>query len=198
MSPAHRTILALFLQQIDQLEQQIQKLDQQLAEAQQDYREALGRLCEVPGIDLLAARQILAEIGPDLAAFASAEQLSSWAGLCPGRQESAEVSSSNRCPKGNRHLRRILHQSAWAAIRTKGSYFQACFQRWLPRLGARKAAWAVAHKLLRLLWILLRHNRSYQERGTLPLDPLAVKRALRRHTKALQRLGFQVTISSAG
>jgi transposase len=197
MSLAHRMILGLFLDQMDQLEQQIHKLDEQLAQAQQGYREALARLCAVPGIDLHASRQILAEIGPEVAAFASPEQLASWAGVCPGRQESAEVSYSNRSPKGNRHLRRILNQSAWAAIRTKGSYFQACFQRWLPKLGAQKAAWAVAHKLLRLIWTLLRHNRPYQERGTLPLDPLAVKRALKRHTKALQRLGFQVTVTAA-
>ena len=193
----HRMILGLFLNQIDQLEEQIQKIDEQLATEQQAYGEALARLCRMPGIDLHAARQIIAEIGPDVAAFASPQQLASWTGVCPGRQESADVSYSNRCPKGNRHLRRILNQVAWAAVRTKGSYFQACFQRWLPRLGAQKAAWAIAHKILRLIWRLLRHNANYQERGPLLLDPKAVKRARNRHLRALQKLGFQVTLTTA-
>jgi transposase len=193
----HRMILGLFLNQIDQLEEQIQKIDEQLATEQQAYGEALARLCRMPGIDLHAARQIIAEIGPDVAAFASPQQLASWTGVCPGRQESADVSYSNRCPKGNRHLRRILNQVAWAAVRTKGSYFQACFQRWLPRLGAQKAAWAIAHKILRLIWKLLRHHANYQERGPLLLDPKAVKRARNRHLRALQKLGFQVTLTTA-
>jgi transposase len=193
----HRMILGLFLNQIDQLEEQIQKIDEQLATEQQAYGEALARLCRMPGIDLHAARQIIAEIGPDVAAFASPQQLASWTGVCPGRQESADVSYSNRCPKGNRHLRRILNQVAWAAVRTKGSYFQACFQRWLPRLGAQKAAWAIAHKILRLIWRLLRHNANYQERGPLLLDPKAVKRARNRHLRALQKLGFQVSLTTA-
>jgi transposase len=192
----HRMILGLFLNQIDQLEEQIQKIDEQLATEQQAYCEALARLCKMPGIDLHAARQIIAEIGPDVAAFASPQQLASWTGVCPGRQESADVSYSNRCPKGNRHLRRILNQVAWAAVRTKGSYFQACFQRWLPRLGPQKAAWAIAHKILKLIWRLLRHNANYQERGSLLLDPKAAKRARNRHLRALQKLGFQVTLTT--
>ena len=195
--PAHRMILGLFLNQIDQLEEQIQKIDEQLATEQQAYREALARLCQMPGIDLHAARQIIAEIGPDVAAFASPQQLASWTGVCPGRQESADVSYSNRCPKGNRRLRRILNQVAWAAVRTKGSYFPACFQRWLPRLGPQKAAWAIAHKILRLIWRLLRHNANYQERGPLLLDPKAARRARNRHLRALQKLGFQVTLTTA-
>lgn len=193
----HRMILGLFLNQIDQLQEQIQKIDEQLATEQQAYREALARLCQMPGIDLHAARQIIAEIGPDVAAFASPQQLASWTGVCPGRQESADISYSNRCPKGNRHLRRILNQVAWAAVRTKGSYFQACFQRWLPRLGPQKATWAIAHKILKLIWRLLRHNTNYQERGPLLLDPKAAKRARNRHIRALQKLGFQVTLAPA-
>jgi transposase len=193
----HRMILGLFLNQIDQLEEQIQKIDEQLATEQQAHREALARLCQMPGIDLHAARQIIAEIGPDVAAFASPQQLASWTGVCPGRQESADVSYSNRCPKGNRHLRRILNQVAWAAVRTKGSYFQACFQRWLPRLGPQKAAWAIAHKILKVIWRLLHHNTNYQERGPLLLDPKAAKRARNRHIRALQKLGFQVTLAPA-
>jgi transposase len=193
--PEHRTILKLFLDQIDQLEKQIQELERQLANAQQASAEAIARLCRVPGIDLHAARQIVAEIGPEVAAFASPEKLAAWAGVCPGRQESAGISYSNRSPKGNAHLRRILNQAAWAAIRTKGSYFQIRFQRWIGRLGPQKAAWAVAHKLLRLIWKILRHETEYHEYGPLLQDPQAVKRQRIRHTAALRKLGFAVTLT---
>jgi len=196
--PAHRTILKLFLDQIDQLEKHIQDLERRLAEAQQPYQEAIARLCRVPGIDLHAARQIVAEIGPEAAAFASPEKLAAWVGVCPGRQESAEISYSNHSPKGNPHLRRILSQVAWAAIRTKGSHFQIRFQRWIGRLGPQKAAWAIAHKLVRLIWKILRHGTEYQEYGPLLLDPQAVKRQRLRHTAALRKLGFSVTLTPLG
>ncbi len=195
LSAAHREILKLFLAQIDQLENQIQQMEQLLAESQAAYSEALARLCQVPGINLQAARQIIAEVGPDVAAFASAAQLASWAGCCPGEEESAGVCYSKQSPKGNPHLRRILNQVAWAAVRSKGSYFQACFQRWIPRLGAKKAVWAVAHKILRLIWKLLHHQTEYEERGPLINDPAALKRAIRRHTSALRKLGLDVTVT---
>jgi len=161
---------------------------------QQEQVEAIQRLCEIPGINVQAARIILAEVGAEAAEFATAVQLASWAGVCPGREESAGVSHSNRSPKGNRHLRRVLNQVAWAAIRTKGSYFQIRFERWVVRLGAQKAAWAIAHKILKLVWKVLKQAVRYQEHGTLPLDPKAVKRLRLRHTEALRKLGFKVTL----
>ncbi len=194
---AHREILKIFLNQIDGLEKQIQEIEQQLAKEQQEYADAIKRLCEIPGIDVQAARIILAEVGPEAVAFATAAQLASWAGACPGRDESAGISHSNASPKGNRHLRRILNQIAWAAIRTKGSYFQIKFERWVVRLGPQKAAWAIAHKILKLIWKVLKQGVRYQERGTLPTDPKAVKRLRLRHIAALKKLGFEVTLTPA-
>jgi len=194
MLSAHREIVKMFLEQIDGLEKQIQEIEKQLANEQQEQVEAIQRLCEIPGINVQAARIILAEVGAEAAEFATAVQLASWAGVCPGREESAGVSHSNRSPKGNRHLRRVLNQVAWAAIRTKGSYFQIRFERWVVRLGAQKAAWAIAHKILKLVWKVLKQAVRYQEHGTLPLDPKAVKRLRLRHTEALRKLGFKVTL----
>ena len=197
MLPVHRQILRLFLEQVDELDKQIQQIERQLAEAQQEHVEAIRRLCEIPGIDVNAARQIVAEVGATVAAFATAEQLASWAGVCPGREESAGVSSRNASAKGNRHLRRILNQVAWAAVRTKGSYFQLRFERWVVRLGANQAAWAIAHKVLKLIWKVLKQGVHYQERGTLPQDPKAVKRLRLRHTAALRKPGYTVTLTPA-
>jgi transposase len=197
MLPAHRQILQMFLNQIDGLEKQIQEIEQHLGKEQQEYADAIRRLCEIPGIDVQAARIILAEVGAEAVAFATAAQLASWAGVCPGREESAGVSHSNASPKGNRHLRRILNQIAWAAIRTKGSYFQIKFERWVVRLGPQKAAWAIAHKILRLIWKVLQQGVRYQEHGTLPTDPKALKRLRLRHTAALKKMGYEVTLTPA-
>ena len=78
---------------------------------------------------LYSAHQIIAEMGPEAATFPSAGQAASWMGVCPGREESAGESNNNRSPKGNRPLRRLLNQLAWAAVRNKDSYFQDLFRR---------------------------------------------------------------------
>jgi transposase len=197
MLPAHRQILKLFLDQIDDLEKQIQQIDRQLAEAQQEHVGAIERLCQIPGIDVNAARLIVAEVGARAESFDTAAQLASWAGVCPGREESAGVSSSDAYAKGNRHLRRVLNQVAWAALRTKGSYFQLRFERWVVRLGPRKAAWAIAHKVLKLVWKVLKQGVRYQERGTLQQDAKAAKRLRLRYTAALRKLGYTVTLTPA-
>jgi transposase len=196
--PGHREILKMFLDQIDGLEKQIQSIERHLEKEQQEHVEAIKRLCEIPGINIQAARIILAEVGAEAAAFATAAQLASWAGVCPGRDESAGISHSNASPKGNRYLRRILNQVAWAAVRTKGSIFEIRFRKWVVRLGPQKAAWATAHKILRLIWKVLKQGVRYQEYGTLPLDPKAVKRQQQRHTAALRKLGFKVTLTPEG
>jgi transposase len=99
----------------------------------------LSKVYEVPGLGLDSAQQIIAEIGPEAASSPSAGQVASWVGVCPGREESAGESHSNRSPKGNRPMRRLLNQVAWAAVRTKGSYFQNLFRRLLVRKGAKVA-----------------------------------------------------------
>ena len=101
------------------------------------------RLAEVPGYGVDSAQQVIAEVGPAAATFPSPEQLSSWVGTCPGREESAEVSKNNRSPKGNRMMRRVLNQVAHAAVKTKGSVFQALYRRFVIRLGHNKAIWAI-------------------------------------------------------
>ena len=115
----------------------------------------MKRLAAVPGLGADSAQQILAEIGPQAQAFPSSEQLCSWVGVCPGRNESAEHNRSGRCAKGNRYLRRILCQGAQAAVKKNGSYLQALFRRLMPRLGYLKAIWAIAHRLCQIVWNIL-------------------------------------------
>ncbi|MBI2680704.1 MAG: transposase [Candidatus Solibacter usitatus] len=113
-------MLRLFLERLGLLDRQVQLLDRMAAETMQPYEEAVIRLAEVPGFGPDSAQQTIAEVGAQAQSFASAAQFASWAGLCPGREESAEHNYSSRSPKGNPFLRRILTQAAQAA------------QAWLP------------------------------------------------------------------
>ena len=190
-----RQLLVLLLEQLTLLDRQIERLFQLAASAMQEWQAAIGRLMEIPGIQMLVAQQIVAEAGPDAAAFPSAAQFTSWIGLCPGTNESAGENHSSRCPKGNRYLRRSLCQAAQAAARTKNSRFQALFRRLLPRLGFAKAIWAVARHIAIVVWLVLHNAVRYQERGGLS-TPQAIKRRTQYLLKSLREAGYTVEIRS--
>lgn len=190
-----RGLLDQALQRIEMLDGQQQQLQQWLSAMQREYASTWRRLGQVPGIDVCAAQKILAAIGPQAAAFPSSGHLASWVGVCPGRNESAEHSASNHCPKGYRPLRALLAQIAWAAVRTKGSYFQELFRRWVPRMGVQKAIWAVAHKVVRIIWRILHEGDTYVERGALALDETSRQRKKKRLMQALRRLGYEVALN---
>jgi transposase len=109
LHPVYRRLLKMVLEGLQFLEQEIVKLDQEMASLLREHQEAVQRLAEVPGLGVDSAQQIIAEVGAQAATFASPKNLSSWVGACPGDDESAGVSKSHRCPKGNRHMRRILN-----------------------------------------------------------------------------------------
>jgi transposase len=144
-------------------------------------------------VQVYAAQELLAEIGPQAVAFPSAAQFASWVGLCPGQQESAGVSYSTRSPKGNRYLRRLLCQLGWAALHTKGTFFASLFARLSPKLGAKGAAWAVAHRLGRVIWVLLHRGIDYAERGPVHQNPQHLRRKFRRLLIDLSRAGIDAS-----
>jgi transposase len=185
-------LLQLALQRLKLLDEQIQKIDELTAQQLKKNEEAVTRVAAIPGFGVDSAQQIIAEVGVDASAFASASHLCSWIGTCPGSHESAEQNQSSRSPKGNRYARRILTQAAQAAVRKKGCHFQIVFRRLLPRLGYKGAIWAVANALTRVLWKILHDGVSYQERGS-ETTPQAAKRRLQRMLKALRDLGYSVT-----
>ncbi len=189
-----RQVLALYLTRLDLIESQMATLEKLIAEAMRAHQEAITRLAELPGLGVDSAQQIIAEIGPQAAAFPSAGQLASWVGVCPGRQESAGESSNNRSAKGNRFMRRLLDQLANAAVRKQGSHLQIVFRHLLPRLGYNKAVWAIAHRLCRLIWKVLHEGVHYVEYGA-AATPITLKRRRQRLVTQLRRLGYEVKLT---
>jgi transposase len=190
----HRQVLSLYLDRLDLIESHVAKLERMIAEGMKAHEDAIVRLAELPGLGVDSAQQIIAEIGPKAAAFPTAAQLASWVGVCPGRQESAGESSSDRSAKGNRSMRRLLDQLAHAAVRKEGTHMQIVFRRLSARMGYNKAIWAIAHRLCRLIWKVLHDNVRYVEHGLAP-TPIALKRRRQRLVTQLRRMGDEVELT---
>lgn len=187
-------LLKLHLEHLELLDNHIGELARMNAEALRLHQDAVVRLAKVPGFGVESAQQIIAEIGVDAEAFASAGELASWAGVCPGSKVSAEENYSSRCAKGNKYVRRLLSEAAQAAVKKKGSYFQDLFRRFLPKLGYCAAIWAVAHRLTRLVWKILHDGVNYIEQAR-ETTPSAKKRRVQKLAQSLRKLGYQVTLT---
>jgi transposase len=159
----HRFLLRTLLKQIDFLEGLIAQFDARIEEAMAPLAEAAGRLRAIPGLGERAAEVIMAEVGPDMTPFPTAGHLSSWAGLCPGNDLTAGKRRSGKTTKGSQWLRTTLVQVAWAASHTKETIFSACYHRWAKRMGNKKALVAVAHKILVVVYHLLKNQTDYRE-----------------------------------
>jgi len=190
----HQQLLGLYLQRLRLIEEQSQQLNGMIAQAMQAHHDAVVRLAEVPGFGADSAQQVIAEVGAQASTFASAAQLTSWVGTCPGQQESAEQNHSSRSAKGNKFVRRVLTEAAQAAVRTKGSHFQLVFRRLLPRLGYKQALWAIAHRLCRVMWKILHEGVRYIEQGA-ERDPKARKQRAQTLARYLRKLGYKVEIT---
>lgn len=151
-------------------------------------------LISIPGIAELSARTLLAEIGTDMSRFPTAAHLVSWAGLCPKNDESAGKRRSTRMRKGAAWPKTTLIQSAWSAIKTKGSYLQALYHRLRARRGSKKASGAVAASMLTAIWHMLSNGTFYQDLGTDHLQRRAKPIQATRLVAKLISLGYDVEI----
>ena len=179
------------------LEAQITKLDAKIQDQLSDYQEAITLCTTIPGIEEVAAANLLAEIGGNMAQFPSAQHLASWAGICPGNNESAGKRLSGKPRKGSAWLRRSLCQAAWAASHTKETYLAARFHRLAARKGKKRAIVAVAHTILVSLYHMLKNKQPYRELGADFLDHRNAENIKRYLLKRLERLGLQVTVHSS-
>jgi transposase len=191
LNPVYRRLLKMFLEVLQLVDQQVGQLDQEMAALLSQHQAAVERLAEVPGLGVDSAQQIIAEVGAKAATFPSAKHLSSWVGACPGEEESAGVSKSHRSPKGNRHMRRILNQCANAAAKSKGTIFQIVYGRLVSRLGHNQTIGAIAHRLCRLIWIILHQGVRYEERGP-TVNAKSRRRRTNRMVRELRSLGYRV------
>jgi transposase len=191
LSKVYRRLLKLALEELQLIETHIEQLDREAMELLKGHEVVVQRVAEVPGFGPDSAVQMIAEVGLQAANFPAAKKLSSWVGVCPGNEESAGESQSTRSPKGNRHMRRLLNQAAQSAVKVKGSIFEVTFHRLLPRLGYKQAIWAIAHRLCRLLWLILHKGVRYEERG--PAVSAKSKRTrTARMIRELKKLGYRI------
>ncbi|MDR1041113.1 MAG: transposase [Deltaproteobacteria bacterium] len=155
-------------------------------DALEDHSGHLDRLETIPGVSRLAAASVLAEIGPDMAVFGSSERLCKWGNVCPGNNESGGKSRSGRTAPGNKCLRRTLCECAHAAAKT-ADHFASVFKGIKARRGYKRAVVAVAHRLLRTVYVLISRDDVYRDRAV-DYESLAFKKRLPRWVEALKRL----------
>jgi transposase len=191
LNPLYRRLLKMMLEELRLIEEQVEQLDQEMANLLSQHQDAVQRLAEVPGLGVDSAQQIIAEVGATAETFPSAKHLSSWVGACPGDEESAGVNYSHRSPKGNRQMRRILNQTANAAVKARGSIFEIIYRRTVPRLGHQQTIGAVAHRQCRLIWKILHQGVRYEERGS-TVNKKSRQRRTARMIRELRNLGYRV------
>ena len=190
-----RWLLARLLEELGSLDAKLAQLDARISEQMLPYADAVRRLCTIPGVDRVTAWVLIAELGVDMLQFPSAAQAASWAGLSPGNNESAGKRFSGKTRKGNRYLRRILVQNAWAVAHKKDCFLTGLFYRIAARRGMKKAAVAVAHRVLIIAYCILRDGTEYREYGGDYFDRLRPQRTAARLTRRLERIGFDVVLT---
>jgi transposase len=188
LTDSHRFVLDELMRHIEEIEARIARFDARLLDGLKGERNTLALLQTLPGVDLIGAAMLLVEIGADMDAFGSADRLASWVGICPGNNESAGKRKSGRVRKGNLYVRRLLCEFAHAASRTK-SVFQSKFKSLIVRRGHKRSIVALAHKILRTIFFMIKRREHYRDSAT-DYEALSVQRNAPRWIKALTRFGF--------
>lgn len=189
-----RWLLKRLLEQLQTVEREIVIYSDQIKAEMSAYQTLLERLDTISGVGQRSAENILAEIGPEMAQFATADHLVSWAALCPGKDESAGKRRSSKTAKGNRWLKRALTEAAWAATLEKDSYLRALYRRLAPRRGKKRAIIAVARTILQAAWHMLKEEVDYKELGGDYLDRLSEEKTTGYLVKRLRKMGYEVEL----
>lgn len=200
LTKAQRWVLGELLGRYEELETALARVTERLRqEVEQNVDpfvpEAVTLLDTVLGIGEQVAQTIVSEMGVDMSRFPSEDHLSSWAGMCPGNNESAGKRKGGKTTKGSRYLRAALVQAAWAASHTKGTYLSAQYQRLVKRMGKKKALVAVGHSILVMVYHVLKKKEPYRDLGGdyfTRHHPVEAQR--RRLIRQLEALGLKVTV----
>jgi transposase len=193
--PHHRFLLSDMLEELDHIGSKIARLEQAIEEQMRPYQKAVDAWMTVPGVKQRLAWNLVAEVGPTVDAFPSAADLVSWAGICPGNNETAGKRKSGTTRNGNRWARKALCEAAWAASKTKATYLQAQFRRLAAIRGSKRAIIAVASTILTIGYHMLKEGTTYRELGGNYFDKRNLLRTTRRLVKRLEALGHRVILA---
>ncbi len=193
----HALLIGAILAHLDFLDEQIERLSEAIEEQLRPFAAAVELLRSIPGIETRTAETIIAEVGTEMRVFPSARHLASWAGQCPGNDQSAGKRRSGRTRKGSKWLDQALKEAATAAIRTRDSYLQAQYQRLRPRIGHGRALGAVKHTILCSCWHMLTTGELYRDLGSDHFRRRDPERQTRRLVAQLEALGHTVTLHEA-
>jgi transposase len=194
LGPHQRFLLAQQLAHIEFLEARVAQVGAEIAARLRPYQELLERLDTIPGVGQRIAETLLAEIGADMTRFPTARHLASWAGMCPGNNESAGKRKSGTTRKGSPWLRAALVEAAHAAGHTRGTYLGAFYQRLAARRGKKRATVAVGHSILVIAYHLLLRRADYQDLGVNYFDERDRRHVQQRLVRRLEQLGLKVTV----
>lgn len=189
-----RFILGVQLEHIAELDRRLEQLNEEIEERMRPFTEALQLIDQIAGVNQRTAEDIIAETGVDMSRFPSAKHMASWAGMCPGNNESAGKRKSGRSRPGNRWLRACLVNAAHSASRTKNTYLSAQYRRIAARRGGKRAALAVGHSILTIIHNMLKTGEEYNDLGPCFFDRLNEENLIKRTTKRLELLGYNVSI----
>jgi len=195
--PHHAFLLEQIVAKIDYLDETIERIGAELDRRLVPFEPMLTALDTIPGIDRIGAISLVAETGGDMRRFPTAAHLCSWGAMCPGQNESAGKRRSGKTRKGNRYLRATLIQAGLGAIHSKGTALQARYHRVKRHRGHKKAVVAVGHQILEIAYFIMRDGVTYDELGADYFDRRHAERAVRRHVRQLEALGYRVTIEQA-
>jgi transposase len=192
----HRFLLKLHLNNIAFLADQVQEIDEQIQKLMIPFQKEESLIQTIPGISKISAKAIISEIGVDMSQFPSEAHLASWAGICPGNNESAGVKKSGKIRKGNRYLKAILIEVAWAASRTKGSAFSAIYNNIAKRRGKKRALVAVGHQILIAVYRTLKTGEPFVDLGAEAIYRRNLGARQQSAIRLLERSGYSVAKAS--
>lgn len=194
----HRDLLALMLETIERLESQVETLDHRIAQCMRAYAEKIDRLGEIPGISDVSASAVLAEVGPTLEAFPNADALASWCGLCPGNNQSGGKRFSGKSRVRKNRLKTIMIEIAWPAVKKRKSYYRAKYYALKARLGPKKAIVAVAHRILKAIYHVMKYDTPFKDLGEAYLLEKTRDAKIKYLTQQAALLGFELVAVHQG
>jgi transposase len=197
MGEHQKTVLGTHLRHLDFLDGEIARLDEDVNHRMDGFKEIIEKLDAIKGINSRSAQEIIAEIGVDMSHFPTSQHIASWAGLCPGNNQSGKKRGKGNIRKGNVWLKSTLVQSARGAVRSKHNYLSAQYHRLVGRRGDKRAIVAVAHSILVIIYNMLKTGTLYQDLGDLYFDQRDRDHVLSRFVKRIEALGYKVDLQVA-